>query len=131
MFDYDRWATQRWMPVAEQLDRKDILLHILQAQIIWLARLEGTVRWTPTWEGFALELDRSVRSWQRYLFGADLGHVVAYTTSQGDPFENTVSEIAQQVINHGTYHRGHLRGLAEAAGIDFPETDFILYRRQH
>ncbi len=43
---------------------------------------------------------------------------------------NFVSEITEHVINHGTYHRGHLRGLAEAEGISFPDTDLIVYLRE-
>lgn len=129
LIEYDRWANQRWAGPAEQLGRQDILLHVLQAQIIWLSRLEGTVPWTATWESFSMELDRSLRSWQRFLFDADLSHVVSYETSAGVPYENTVVEIARQVLNHGTYHRGHLRGLAEAASIEFPETDYILFCR--
>lgn len=45
--------------------------------------------------------------------------------------EHMLSEVAHHVFNHGTYHRGHLRGLADAAGFeDFPETDLIRFYRE-
>jgi uncharacterized damage-inducible protein DinB len=42
----------------------------------------------------------------------------------------TIGEIAHHVINHGTYHRGHLRGLCDAAEFtEFPDTDLIKFYR--
>ena len=111
------------------MDRADILLHIVKAQVIWLTRIEGTPMWEPTLEEFPLHLDRSIGRWKRFLLGADLGAEISYTTSQGQHFDNKVSEIVRHVINHGTYHRGHLRGLAEERGVEFPETDYILFAR--
>jgi uncharacterized damage-inducible protein DinB len=64
------------------------------------------------------------------LLGADLQRVVSYISLQGVAYNNSVSEIVRQVINHGTYHRGQLRGIAGERGIEFPETDFIAYLRE-
>ena len=131
-FDYERWANMRWLKPAAELGCSPIMIHILQAQIIWLSRIEGRPAWTPTVENFVADLDRSVRSWQRLMLSADLNQVVHYTTSRGDEFDNTVGEIARHVLNHGTYHRGELRGRAGAAGLEsFEDTDYILFCREH
>ena len=129
MFDYDRWANQRWLEPAKALGQEEILLHVLQAQIIWLCRIEGTPTWDATLQDYTLHLDRSVGRWKRFLLGADLGQVISYVNSQGERYDNAVSEIVRHVINHGTYHRGHLRGIASERGIEFPETDYILFLR--
>jgi len=129
MFDYDRWANLQWLDAANSLGKQDILLHIVEAQVTWLTRIEGTPVWQPTLEDFGIHLDRSVGRWKRFLLGADLGKVISYTTSRGDHYDSEVSEIIRHVINHGTYHRGQLRGIAGERGMDFPETDYIHFVR--
>ena len=131
MFDYDRWANLQWWPIAKQMGEEDILLHNLLAQTIWLSRIEGTARWEPTVEEFPLHLERSTRNWKRMLLGADFQRMVSYTTTLGTPYDNTVGEIVRHVINHGTYHRGQLRGIAGERKIEFPETDYIAYLRDN
>lgn len=131
MFDFDRWANLRWHKPASELGCGPILIHILQAQIIWLSRVEGRPVWTPTLDNFVADVDQSARAWQRLLLSADLNQVIHYTTSRDEPFENTIGEIARHVLNHGTFHRGELRGRAGAAGLEtFEETDYILYCRE-
>lgn len=70
--------------------------------------------------------------WRLFLDDADLDQEVAYVNMAGQHYVNTVEQIALHVINHGTYHRGHLRGLAESEGLDdFNDTDLILYFREN
>lgn len=130
MFDYDAWANQKWLETARSMTQERVLLHIVEAQVIWLARVQGTPTWQPSIEEFGIHLDKSVRNWKRFLLGADLGAMVDYTNMAGQPFTNSVTEIVRQVINHGSYHRGHLRGIAGERGIPFPDTDYILYARE-
>lgn len=118
------------MQPAQQLGRQDLLVHIIQAQVIWICRVDGTPPWKAEWDGFALNMDRSVRAWQRFLFGADMERIVSYDTSDGRHFDSSVSEITRHVINHGTYHRGQLRAIAEQQGVEYPETDYILFCRE-
>jgi uncharacterized damage-inducible protein DinB len=131
MFDYDRWANLQWMPIAGIMSQQNILLHILTAQIRWLSRAEGIPEWQPSPTDYAMNLDRSIRSWKRFILGADLSRNINYTMSDGADGNNTVSEIVRHVINHGTYHRGQLRGMAEAQSFDFPETDYIGFLRDN
>ena len=129
LFDYDRWANLQWVAPANAMAQQSILLHIVEAQVIWLTRIEGTQPWQPTLDEFALHLDRSIGRWKRFLLGADLGAVISYTTSAGDRYDSQVSEIVRHTINHGTYHRGQLRGIAGERGVDFPETDYNHFMR--
>lgn len=130
LFDYDRWANLHWAEPARGLGKESVLVHVLEAQVNWLCRIEGTPPWQPSFTEFPMHLERSIRNWKRFMFGADLGKVISYTTSTGRQYENLVSEIVRHVINHGTYHRGQLRGIAEERGIDFPETDYIAFIRE-
>jgi uncharacterized damage-inducible protein DinB len=131
MFDYDRWANLQWMPLAGLMSQQPVLLHIVSAQVRWLSRIEDTPEWQPSMPDFALHLDRSIRSWKRFILGADLSKVIYYTTSDGMNYNNSVSEIVRHVVNHGTYHRGQLRGIASERGFEFPETDYITFLRDN
>lgn len=87
-------------------------------------------RWTPTLEEFPMHLECSIRNWKRMILGADLQRMISYTTFQGVACDNKVSEIVMHVINHGTYHRGQIRGIAGERGVEFPETDYIRFLRE-
>jgi uncharacterized damage-inducible protein DinB len=68
------------------------------------------------------------KMWMDILDGRDLEEVIDYKRTTGEPFQMSISWIAQHVINHGTYHRGELRGLRRARGDDdFPDTDIAGY----
>lgn len=126
---YDLWANRAWLDVFPRLanpeDGRQILRHILNAQIVWHARIAGE---TPTIANAVDDaaLEASAHAWLALLEARDLEATIAYRTTLGVPYEQPLHEIAFHVVNHGTYHRGHLRGLADAQGMsDFPETDFV------
>ncbi len=133
-FEYDLWANIRWLNALSKFPNperpQEILGHILFAHEIWLNRcfLEKAVLshdLTPRSFSDAIAL------WIAALDTADTFQEIAYTTRLGEPFVNTFGEICQHVINHGSYHRGQLRGLAEMFRIEsFPETDYILFLRE-
>lgn len=134
-FRYDDWANRRWIEgLGEWKDASrpfQILEHILQAQLIWLGRCGVETEVVRTDEGLDGAFARVSREWQAFLEEADLDLPIAYATRDGRDFVNEVGQIALHVLHHGTYHRGHLRGLAEAEGVArFPESDLILYFRE-
>lgn len=132
-FEYDLWANLQWIEVLPRFTSSGrahaVLDHILGAQRIWLERVGGVVPSPDLERG-----DRarsSAAEWTRIVSLPDPGRVIAYHNLSGVPFSNTFEHIALHVINHGTYHRGHLRGLADAEGLtDFPETDLIRFYRE-
>ncbi|HEY3780977.1 MAG TPA: DinB family protein [Fimbriimonadaceae bacterium] len=135
-FEYDRWANRAWLSSLngfKNLDRPfQVLDHILKAQMIWLERCgmdHQQIREDQPLENLFGQL---AEAWIQLLDAADLDEVIDYTNLRGEPYSEPLAQIAMHVINHGTYHRGHLRGLAEADGFtNFPETDLILYLRQN
>lgn len=135
MFDYDRWATARWLTALSGLKNlgraHEILEHMLSAQQIWLSRLGTDIAHGPTNVPLTAVFEGLSREWKRIVEEANLDEVVTYTNTAGEEFRNTIGEIAYHVVNHGTYHRGQLRGLAEAEGFGgFPDTDLILFLRE-
>ncbi len=127
-FDYDLWANRRWMAYLEQRGwtepERGIFAHILAAQNTWELRLRGespTSLVSPDLNEASL-LDLHAR-WIGSLEG-DVDRLIAYKRTTGEARAMPVHAIARHVINHGTYHRGELRGLCRASGEDgFPETD--------
>lgn len=132
---YDAWATEQWYEALgrfrDTARASEVLAHILGARSVWLKRCKGE---EPDYSPAAPSRDRILDEngdWMSYLAEADLDELIHYRNRAGEPHSSSVKEIAQHVINHGTYHRGHLRGLAEAEGLeDFPETDWIAYTRR-
>ncbi len=135
MLDYDRWATSRWLvalPNLQNLGRAhEILEHMLSAQQIWLGRIGVEMSHGQANVPLAAVFDGLHGLWRRVAEEAALEEVITYKTSTGDEFQNSIGEIAYHVVNHGTYHRGQLRGLAESEGFSgFPDTDLILFLRE-
>ncbi|GMV87339.1 MAG: hypothetical protein AMXMBFR81_02700 [Chthonomonas sp.] len=127
-FEYDLWANLKWMAHLEQRGwpepERGIFCHILAAQNTWELRLRGespTSLVAPEPSEASL-LDLHTR-WVGSLEG-DVERVIAYKRTTGEARSMSVHAIARHVINHGTYHRGELRGLCRAGGEEgFPETD--------
>ena len=134
LFDYDLWANQQWIAAIPNLPdperAREVLTHILKAQYIWLTRCLSEESNTSLTGDFEQDAAHLHRAWKELVRVADLNAYIAYNNLAGEPFMNLLSEIVAHVVNHGTYHRGHLRGLCEAGKTDdFPETDFILFTR--
>lgn len=134
-FRYDWWANERWLDAAPRMKHaaraEEVLGHIAMAQERWMQRCLGKAAQEPAEVPLRERLAGAAEHWRTYIAQADLEREIVYTTTDGTQYANRLDEIARHVLNHGTYHRGQLRGLAEAEGFeDFPETDLILYLRQ-
>jgi uncharacterized damage-inducible protein DinB len=111
--------------------------HLLGAEAVWLARLEGhtpTVNVWPTLtraETVALR-ERNVSGYDAYLGQADdatLNRPVEYTNSAGQSFRNTPYDVLLQVALHGQYHRGKINLLLRQGGAEPAPADYISYVR--
>lgn len=140
-FRYDLWANRLWMPVATPDMRKvtvarpsempqepraraaEVFVHILWAQRVWLERLGAPVE--AEGEGW---LPALYEAWEQVLSSRAMDEIVAYRNLRGMPFEQAVGDIATHVLNHGTYHRGQLREIADNFGLEYPETDYMIWR---
>jgi len=134
LFNYDLWANRLWLASLPQLPFSEeavaIMDHVFRAQRIWLERClnEQNVPVDASIHD-ALAEDLNAK-WIDLVTVGDPEAFVSYERA-GEVHFQTLEQIAQHVINHGTYHRGHLRGLCQAANITvFPETDYILFCRE-
>jgi len=132
-FKFDLWANLRWL---ECLNRKElgdpdrtIFGHILSAQKIWVMRINGeSPNHMPAVELSEESLAEINALWVDALSGRQDDPIIHYRRTTGEANSLRLSEIARHAANHGTYHRGELRGICFARGDDdFPETDLALY----
>jgi uncharacterized damage-inducible protein DinB len=130
-FDYDRWANDHWietLPNLTSVDRaRTVMDHILGAGESWADRC-GFPLSPVDREDLRERARRNAEEWKRALTERDVHSSFSYLNRQGEPNVRTLEEIARHVVNHGTYHRGHLRQIAETDGIrDWPDTDVIYF----
>ncbi|MDX2066288.1 MAG: DinB family protein [Fimbriimonadaceae bacterium] len=125
-FRYDAWANARWDAVLAEWPNETAhrwRLHLANAKRTWLTRFDGQ----DHTERSETEVDAA---WIAVVAELDLDEALEYRTLSGVPFTQPNHEIVRHVINHGTYHRGQLRMLAEIDGIAWPETDLIFFSRE-
>jgi len=132
-FDFDLWANKRWLEalqkkVGVETDRA-VFAHILSASEIWLQRCNGlSPSSMPVVAPNQAELERIRQGWTAVLTRSKEDPVIVFRRTNGEQHELSLSQIAAHVLNHGTYHRGELRGLCRARADDeFPETDIGLW----
>lgn len=130
-FEYDLWATMRWYNAVQLMKRQDaaspVLQHILTTQRTWLDRCGVAVDSIPR-AATKTAFEASSQAWQQLITSKSLDQTIDYQDSRGRQQQRELGEIAWHVINHGTFHRGHLRGLANAEGFEeFADTDLIYF----
>lgn len=125
--DYDDWATGHWRSAlaGSPLEARgnEILTHLAETRAAWAKRLaEGLEVPEPA----AGEVDRFLRA---TLAEAPLDREFTWIRRRtGEPYHSRVLDVFLHLPLHGTYHRGQLRGLAEAAEwTAFPETDYTIW----
>jgi uncharacterized damage-inducible protein DinB len=128
-FAYDAWATDQWLGTLPDWPQRGVpeavLSHMVNAKLIWLRRC-GIDEAVP--ESLTERFAAAHRGWMKVVKEDDIFRNVEYLNLQGVAFSRPLDQIARQVINHGTYHRGQLRGLAESAGLtNWPETDLLYF----
>lgn len=143
LFQYNRWASDRIIGSLQGADEPpkravELFSHLLLAQDVWYGRVQGTEHATlDLWDTEPLSacvqrLEASTRRWRTALEkrGDDLGRVIAYTNSSGEPFETPLRDILSHVVNHSTHHRAQIALLLRQADIAPPPTDYIYYVRE-
>lgn len=149
-YSYHMWANEQVFRHVESLPAEvflkevqlgfssvaEAMAHILAVDEIWFARLKGE---SPA--GLATTSFTSVRqaaqSFRQLLQEnldylkeqEDFHRIVSYKSIKGEPFHNTVVEIIQQVVNHGTYHRGNITTLLRSQGYKGAVTDYVAFLR--
>jgi uncharacterized damage-inducible protein DinB len=112
--------------------------HIVGAELLWLARMEGTTSSLPVWPDLSVEeCDAQLAGLTRRLVGTlssmspeALSRPVSYTNSKGEPWSSTVEEILTHLVIHSAYHRGQIASDLRSAGQEPAYTDYIHAVRQ-
>ncbi len=144
LFRYDTWANRLALESLESVDSKDdrprrLFAHILEAQRIWLGRLEQELpALTQPWPARALDECRAIheelhKRWGRILDGLNpqrLAEKCVYRTTAGKPFETPIEDMLLHVVMHSVYHRGQVAAAVRQAGGKPAPTDYVVYVRQ-
>jgi uncharacterized damage-inducible protein DinB len=152
--DYNLWANQRLLEFllafpTELLDKevpnsfrslKKTLLHIWDAELLWLSRIKGHSM--SFWPSEQFDDKKSLKEmldvsleWKQFVQKQEssfLNQNCFYKSIAGQEFSQKVHEITLHCMNHSTFHRGQivtaLRILDVKEGI--PQTDLIAFLRE-
>ena len=145
LFKYTQWANERVLVALEDHNINEgkllsLYSHIISAQVIWLNRIKGLpISPFPAWEDYKLSelqsmTEESHRNWLAYLEEHKMDtfeEMISYANSSGKKHESTIRQIINQVIGHGSYHRGQIAIKLRDMDLDPPVTDYIFYLRTH
>jgi len=138
---YNHWANSTLLAAlnkqADILPQSCINLfsHMMNAQMIWLYRINGMEPTVTVWQQHDLEtcnalLTESGQGLARIENPEDPSlPLIQYHNSAGTAFETSVPDILLHVFNHGTYHRAQIAKEMKQNGIDPVNTDYIQFVR--
>ena len=103
LWAYDGWANRLLLPLADATGGR-------------AAAAAAHIRWArEVWE------ERIGTGWETALRTRPLDERIP-------PSDRLLADVAVHLANHGTFHRGQIRGYLDEGGIDFPNTDWIYWR---
>lgn len=134
----DREALRSLRESAADLPKpRELMAHVLGAESVWLARIEGRDPEVPVWPELSLDACEELAGRVHAAYAGlatrldDEGHRrnVRYRNSAGLTFDSTIGDILVHVALHGAYHRGQIAALVRAAGSTPSPTDYIGFVR--
>jgi uncharacterized damage-inducible protein DinB len=154
LYDYNCWANHRTLDSSaalseEQFTRdlgssfrsvRDTLVHICGVEWLWLERwhgrspnaLRGTAEF-PNHETLRRhwdEVERNLLDYVASLTPEDIQRIIQHKTTQGIEQAAPLWQMLQQVVNHGTYHRGQVTTMLRQLGAKPISTDLIFFYRE-
>jgi uncharacterized damage-inducible protein DinB len=138
---YDLWANRETMRSLRQGEPPPRSLrwmsHIVGAEFLWLARMNGSTSDLPVWPTLSLdECEARLSQLSSEMGKLDLDRLgpldrsVHYTNSKLEPWSSTVEDILTHVVIHSAYHRGQIASDLRQAGQQPAYTDYIHAVRQ-
>jgi uncharacterized damage-inducible protein DinB len=142
LFEHMGWADARTVTAVRGAGgvsepARAELAHILGAEHVWLARLEGRAAKVAVWpelsvdecETLARDTLAGFRAYVERLDEDALERTVHYRNSAGAEFDTRISDILLHVALHGSYHRGKVAAALRGAGAEPTATDYIGFAR--
>jgi uncharacterized damage-inducible protein DinB len=152
--EYNLWASRQFIAAVESLSDEErarslrssfpsilaTLHHIYYADKIWLNRITFPYNLAPKPELDYPKLNELLfywlpvmelwQEWARQHADAMAAEKIAYMTSTGKRYENTIREVILHLVNHDSYHRGQVATMLRQLGYPPPATDLIAYYRR-
>jgi uncharacterized damage-inducible protein DinB len=147
--DYTYWASDRLLDAARPLPEDDLardlgssfggvlgtLVHIFQADRIWLSRVAGSPRFTLSDPDEKWTIDSLQSAWVDVHLGwidwagsvDDVEKKLEYVNLSGKSMEVPLWQVVFHVVNHGTYHRGQITTMLRQLGASPVSTDLHNY----
>ena len=142
LIEHLAWADERAVgalraAATPPADALELMAHVLGAEHVWLARLEGRPARVAVWPTLSVEECAALaaenrREYRRALAALDapaLDEAVRYRNSAGAEFLSRREDILLHVALHGMYHRGQVALLLRRAGFEPAPTDYIAFVR--
>ena len=148
---YSQWASERSiesvLPLTIEEQNRYLytshhgvlgtLVHIYQADRIWLSRLDGSPRLTladfnetftletlaPTWA----KIHDGLQKWSAALTQDAVTSILKYINIQGHAYELPVWQVILHVVNHASYHRGQIASMLRQLNHKPIVTDLAAY----
>lgn len=139
---YNQWANE---VIADALEKNDVpekatelMSHIINANMIWLDRLEGRVPGLEVWKVYEKDqlrelLKRSDIALMNFVNNcgeSKFSDKIDYMNTKGEKFSSGIEEILIHLNVHAAYHRGQIISLIKDKVSPLPYTDYILYARK-
>ena len=152
LLNYHQWAYERLIEALAAVDDTayrapcglffgslhGTLNHLAVVDRIWLARVQG-----KPWQFERLDseaaherdelaafLVEGVDAWKQWLDGQDeraLRMPLDYRNMAGQEQRQTLINVIQHLVNHGTHHRGQMSAALTALGQPAPMLDYIYF----
>ncbi|MFT7589134.1 MAG: putative damage-inducible protein DinB [Limisphaerales bacterium] len=148
---YNSWANKKLFGLTDQLQGADFdrelvssfptirktIVHIWDAESIWLSRLKGSspIQWPSN------NLDRSLPFIEPAIANSEVYRdyvnkkeaswfdaPCSYSTAEGTIFMKRYGELIMHTMNHSTFHRGQLITMFRQLGLtELSSTDYITW----
>ena len=147
--DYTYWASDRLLDAARPLPDEDLardlgssfggvlgtLVHIFQADRIWLSRVAGSPRFTLGDPSEQWTIDSLQSAWVDVHLGwidwagsiDDVERHLEYVNLSGQTIRLPLWQVVFHVVNHGSYHRGQVTTMLRQLGSTPVSTDLHNY----
>jgi uncharacterized damage-inducible protein DinB len=139
---YNQWANGVVVDALQNNEMPDkaieLMSHIINANMIWLDRLEGRVSGLEVWKVYEKGqlrelLKRSDIALMNFISKSSeekLSDNIEYANSKGEKFSSGIIEILIHLNVHAAYHRGQIISLMKGKVSPLPYTDYIHYARK-